>query len=133
MSEHVPGRRLPRHPNLAQLRKQAKDLLDRYHANDPAALAEVHRFERSPAASPFTTRGLLARAYGFQSWPKLRKPSWMAPMSPVSTTRSRPGTSPPLAPSSNFDRNSSVWMPRKMTSIARYAVPSCAAIPPWTC
>ena len=67
MSEHVPERRLPRHPNLAQLRKQAKDLLDRYRANDPAALAEVRRFERDPAAFALhDAQRVLARAYGFQ-------------------------------------------------------------------
>jgi ankyrin repeat protein len=66
-------RRLPDQPNLEQLRKQAKDLLKDYLSGDSGAVAEVRRFERSPLN--FTLSGaqrVLARAYGFQSWPKLK-------------------------------------------------------------
>jgi|SRR5580658_3995178 ankyrin repeat protein len=55
----VPLRRLPPHPNLEQLRKQAKDLLDEHRANDPAfALHDA--------------QGMLARVYGYESWAKLK-------------------------------------------------------------
>jgi ankyrin repeat protein len=67
-------RRLPPQPSLEQLRKQAKELLKNYLSGDPQALAEVRRFERNPA-SPFAladAQRVLARAYGFQSWPKLK-------------------------------------------------------------
>jgi ankyrin repeat protein len=47
-------RRLPPHPNLQQLRKQAKELM----AETGVTLHEAQRD--------------LARAYGFQSWPKLK-------------------------------------------------------------
>ena len=50
-----PTRKLPPCPSLEQLRKQAKDLLERYRAGDPAAVAEVEQFERQPnpaAGSP---------------------------------------------------------------------------------
>jgi ankyrin repeat protein len=79
MSEHPPRpqptRGLPPHPNLVQLRKQAKDLLKRYRAADPAAIAEVQRFERKPDPFSFAlndAQRVLARAYGYQSWPSLK-------------------------------------------------------------
>ena len=66
---------LPPHPSLEQLRKQAKDLLDRYRTGDASAVAEVHRFERHPDPAAFAlhdTQRVLARAYGFESWAKLK-------------------------------------------------------------
>jgi ankyrin repeat protein len=71
----LPTRQLPRNPNIEQLRKQAKDLLDRFRVSDPAAAAEVRRFERRPDPLFFAlhdAQRVLARAYGFDSWPKLR-------------------------------------------------------------
>jgi ankyrin repeat protein len=68
-------RRLPPQPNLEQLRKQAKDLLEQFRAGDPAALAEVHRFERNPDPASFAlhdAQRVLARAYGYESWSKLK-------------------------------------------------------------
>ena len=47
-----PTRRLPEHPNLEQLRKQAKDLLAQYRDADPVATAEVQQFERKPDPEP---------------------------------------------------------------------------------
>ena len=71
----APTRRLPRNPNLEQLRKQAKDLLEQYRSGDPAAVAEVKRFERRPDPETFAlndAQRVLARAYGYESWPKLK-------------------------------------------------------------
>src|ERR1700733_116585 len=68
-------RRLPKQPNLEQLRKQAKDLLEQYRACDPAAVAEVHQLEAQPDPATFAlhdAQRVLARAYGFESWPKLK-------------------------------------------------------------
>ena len=70
-----PTRRLPPQPNLEQLRKQAKDLLEEYRAGKPEALAEVQRFERHPDSAKFAlhdAQRVLARAYGYESWPKLK-------------------------------------------------------------
>ncbi len=70
-----PTRRLPKQPNLEQLRKQAKDLLEQYRAGDPAAVLEVKQFERQPDASTFAlndAQRVLARAYGYESWAKLK-------------------------------------------------------------
>ncbi len=79
MSETAPHpprtRRLPAQPNLEQLRKQAKDLLEQYRGGDPAVIAEVRQFERNPTASAFAlndAQRVLARAYGYESWAKLK-------------------------------------------------------------
>lgn len=71
----APTRRLPQHPNLEQLRKQARDLLEQYHSGNPTAIAEVQRFERRPDPATFAlndAQRVLARAYGYASWPKLK-------------------------------------------------------------
>ena len=70
-----PTRRLPKQPNLEQLRKQAKDLLAQYRAGDPAAIAEIQQFERNPNPTTFAlndAQRVLARAYNFESWPRLK-------------------------------------------------------------
>jgi ankyrin repeat protein len=71
----LPLRRLPDQPNLEQLRKQAKDLLHAYRAAESAAVAEVNHFEKIPDAATFAlndAQRILARAYGFASWSKLK-------------------------------------------------------------
>lgn len=68
-------RHLPEQPNLEQLRKQAKDLLQSYLSGDPAAIAEVNNFERNPDPAAFAlhdAQRILARSYGFASWLKLK-------------------------------------------------------------
>jgi ankyrin repeat protein len=76
MSSHsAPTRTLPNKPSLAQLRKQAKELLKSYRAGQEAAVAEVERFERSPNPAHFAladAQRVLARAYGISSWPGLK-------------------------------------------------------------
>ena len=70
-----PTRRLPKQPNLEQLRKQAKDLLAQYRSGDPSAVAEVQQFERRLDPATFAlndAQRVLARAYGYESWPKLK-------------------------------------------------------------
>ena len=71
----APTRRLPQNPNLEQLRKQAKNLLEAYRSGDLAAIAEVKQFERNPSPSKFAlhdAQRVLARAYGYESWSKLK-------------------------------------------------------------
>lgn len=71
----APTRRLPPQPSLEQLRKQAKELLEQYRSGNPAAIAEVHQFERAPNPAAFAlsdAQRVLARAYGYDSWPKLK-------------------------------------------------------------
>jgi ankyrin repeat protein len=60
---------------VAQLRKQAKELLKSYRAGHDAAIAEVERFERSSLDHPFAlvdAQRVLARAHGFSSWAALK-------------------------------------------------------------
>jgi ankyrin repeat protein len=68
-------RKLPAQPSLEQLRKQAKDLLEQFRAGDPAAAGEVRQFEHHPDPENFAlndAQRVLARAYGYESWPKLK-------------------------------------------------------------
>src|SRR5262245_3919389 len=77
MSSHPASTRtLPLKPSLFQLRKQAKELLNSYRAGNDTAVAEVERFERSPDLAKFAladAQRVLARAYGFSSWAKLKQ------------------------------------------------------------
>ena len=64
---------LPERPSLPQLRKQARELLKRFRANEPAA---IERFRAAGIiASPklADAQFAIAREHGFASWPKLRK------------------------------------------------------------
>jgi ankyrin repeat protein len=78
-----PARALPAFPNLEQQRKLARELLNAAHARDALALARVRahhpRYSGHPAAEldPSTlslhdAQLVLAREYGFSSWPKLK-------------------------------------------------------------
>ena len=72
----APTRSLPARPSLEQLRKQAKGLLKAYRAGDVAAVAEVERFESQSDPAKFAladAQRVLARAYGFASWTKLKQ------------------------------------------------------------
>lgn len=62
----LPTRALADRPDLDQIKRQARELLDAFRAADPAAAAEVaaHDHDARPAS--------FARAYGFESWPKLK-------------------------------------------------------------
>lgn len=74
-STSLPPRRLPQQPNLEQLKKQAKELLERFRDSELTAVAEVGQFERNPDPSRFAlndAQRVLARAYGFDSWAKLK-------------------------------------------------------------
>jgi ankyrin repeat protein len=61
---------LPAHPNLDQLRRQAKELLRAAQAGDTAATARIRAVsdELTLAAAQLA----LAREYGFASWPRLK-------------------------------------------------------------
>jgi ankyrin repeat protein len=63
------------HPNLRQLKRQAKELLEAFAARGPHAVAEVNA--HYPDADPANfalhhAQFVLARSYGFDSWPKLK-------------------------------------------------------------
>src|SRR5919205_126796 len=68
-------RTLPTHPDLRQLKRQAKELLAAYLAGDAEAQAEVRTWYRGADPATFALHDsqlVLARAYGFDSWPKLK-------------------------------------------------------------
>jgi hypothetical protein len=75
VNANLPARHLPERPDLDQLKRQAKELLAGFAARESSAVAEVRQYY--PGA-PFDTFALhdaqlvLARAYGFGSWPKLK-------------------------------------------------------------
>lgn len=74
-SQPAPTRTLPDKPSIAQLRKQAKELLKSYRAGNQAAVAEVERFEQNLDRANFAlvdAQRVLARANGFSSWAALR-------------------------------------------------------------
>jgi hypothetical protein len=74
-SDSGPTRTFSPNSSLEQLINQAEELLNAYLAGEDAAVAEVHRFERSPDSANFAladAQKVLSRAYGFSSWPALK-------------------------------------------------------------
>lgn len=69
------GRHLPVHPNLRQLRNQAKDLLRAIRRGDRAALSEMEEYHperpQPDDATLVDAQLALARSYGLPSWPRL--------------------------------------------------------------
>src|SRR5262245_16610915 len=75
MKRNVPTRRMRQHPDLEQLKRQAKELLQAFVAGDPQSAAEVNAHYRAPDPSKFALHDaqlVVARSYGFESWPKLK-------------------------------------------------------------
>src|SRR5579863_4543796 len=71
----LPTRSLPAHPDLDQLKREAKELLTAYRAGHADAVAEVGIHYRDADAATFALHDaqlVLARAYGYESWPKLK-------------------------------------------------------------
>jgi ankyrin repeat protein len=70
-----PARALREHPDLDQLKRQAKELLEAFLAGKPDAAAEIAAHYRDADAANFALHDaqlVLARSYGFDSWPKLK-------------------------------------------------------------
>jgi ankyrin repeat protein len=73
--ENLPTRRLREHPDLDQLRRQAKELLEAFRAGDADAVTEVNAHYRGADPANFALHDAqlaLARSYGFDSWPRLK-------------------------------------------------------------
>ena len=82
---HPPTRRMRETPDLDQLKRQAKELLEAYRAQSPDAVTEVAAHHRAATPETFALHDaqfVLARSYGFESWPKLK-----AAVDGVTTTR----------------------------------------------
>ena len=75
MKKHSPTRALRDRPDLNQLKRQAKELLRAFARGEEEALAEVNAHYRDADGAAFALHDaqlVLARSYGFDSWPKLR-------------------------------------------------------------
>ena len=75
MSNTPPRRTLRARPDLDQLKRQAKELLDAFRAGDADAVAEIDAYMRGATPATFALHDaqlVLARAHGFASWPKLK-------------------------------------------------------------
>ena len=73
--KNAPARSLREHPDLHQLKRQAKELLSAWRAGEPDAVAEVAHHYRDADPTTFALHDaqlVLARAHGFDSWPKLK-------------------------------------------------------------
>lgn len=62
---------LPSRPHLDHLRRQARELHRALLAQDPAALARAAPYRLDPQPRLTAAQGVVAREYGFASWPKL--------------------------------------------------------------
>lgn len=72
---HPPTRTLRERPDLAQLKRQAKELLQAFAAGGTDAAAEVNAHYQGADPARFALHDaqlVLARAYGFDSWPRLK-------------------------------------------------------------
>src|SRR5215510_9774037 len=70
-----PVRAMRANPDIDQLKRQARELLDAYRAQSPDAVIEVAAHHRTATPETFALHDaqfVLARSYGFESWPKLK-------------------------------------------------------------
>ena len=70
-----PVRAMRENPDIDQLKRQAKELLESYRAQSPDAVIEVTAHHRTATPESFALHDaqfVLARSYGFESWPKLK-------------------------------------------------------------
>jgi len=75
VNRSLPTRVLREHPDLDQLKRQAKELLQAFIAGDEKTVAEVNAHYHDADRHAFALHDahlVLARAYGFDSWPKLK-------------------------------------------------------------
>ena len=82
---HPPTRAMRETPDIDQLKRQARELLEAYRAQSPDAVIEVAAHHRTATPETFALHDaqfVLARSYGFESWPKLK-----AAVDGVTTTR----------------------------------------------
>src|SRR5215510_13277879 len=80
MSQKPPTRAMRENPDIDQLKRQAKELLEAYRASSPEAVTEVTAYHLTSPRIKITpetfalhdAQFVLARSYGFESWPKLK-------------------------------------------------------------
>src|SRR6266700_550745 len=70
-----PTRAMRETPDIDQLKRQARELLEAYRAQSADAVIEVAAHHRTATPETFALHDaqfVLARSYGFESWPKLK-------------------------------------------------------------
>ncbi len=75
MKQKLSTRRMREHPDLDQLKRQAKQLFNAFKAGASAAVDEVNAHYDNAQAANFRLHDaqlIIARGYGFDSWPKLK-------------------------------------------------------------
>jgi ankyrin repeat protein len=75
VNQSLPTRAFREHTDLDQLKRQARELLQAFGRAETAAVAEVNAHVRGADPTTFALHDaqlVLARAYGFGSWPKLK-------------------------------------------------------------
>jgi ankyrin repeat protein len=75
VKQKLPTRRMRQHPDLQQLKRQAKELLRGFVTREAEATAEVNAHYVKADTSKFALHEaqlVIARSYGFESWPKLK-------------------------------------------------------------
>jgi hypothetical protein len=75
MNSSLPTRHFREYTDLDQLERQAKELLEAFRQGNLATTAEVNAHDRGADLVTFALHDaqlVLARAYGFASWPKLK-------------------------------------------------------------
>jgi hypothetical protein len=75
VKKSFPTRVLPKHTDVDQLKRQAKELLDAVRAGEPDAVLEAAARYPGADLQKFALHDaqlVLARAHGFQSWPRLK-------------------------------------------------------------
>ena len=78
----MPARHLPARPNIAQYKKQAKELRDAYRSGDADASRRIREYvrgadalaaEKGEVVALADAQFVIAREHGFDSWPKFAK------------------------------------------------------------
>jgi hypothetical protein len=117
----MPAVPLPERPSLEQLKKQARLLQRSVRSGHPKALALVAEHQPGRAAagtfSLDSAQFVLARSYGFASWPKLRQhlatlvlpPEPASPRSFVLTAKNRSHARPGWADEADIKRCASMY------------------------
>jgi ankyrin repeat protein len=75
MKQKLSIRRMRQHPDLEQLKRQSKELLAAFRAADAATINEVTAGYDDAQRATFALHDaqlVIARSYGFDSWPKLK-------------------------------------------------------------
>src|SRR5260370_42675662 len=75
VNKNVPTRVMREHPDPDQLKRQSKELLRAFRAGEAKAAEEVNAHYRGAHRATFALHDaqlVLARSYGFASWPKLK-------------------------------------------------------------